>query len=91
MTVSIYGKQNGREYKIVSETLKKSPPPPPEIREGDEEKILRYEKEGIESEAYLEEYLSGVLIARKRLRVDKYAPVRGIIVKKVAQATKKMR
>lgn len=91
LTVSIYGKQSGREYKIVSKTLKKFSPLPPEERQGDEEKVLRYEKEGIESEAYLEEYLSGVLIARKRLRVDRYAPVRGIIVKKVAQATKKMR
>lgn len=91
LTVGVYGKPSGKEYKIVSKIVKTTPPPAPEEKAGDEEGVLRSEKEGVLSEAYLETYEKGVLIAKKRLRVDEYAPVRGVVVKKVVKATKKMR
>jgi hypothetical protein len=50
---------------------------------------LRAEKNGIKSEAYLETYQKGVIVARKRLRKDNYLPIQGIIVKKIANTTDK--
>ncbi|MBQ8428273.1 MAG: G5 domain-containing protein, partial [Clostridia bacterium] len=57
-------------------------PPEPLIVEGEKEGILREAKTGIESESYLESYQNGVMISRKLLRKDAYAPTRGIIIKK---------
>ncbi|MBQ9729696.1 MAG: VanW family protein, partial [Clostridia bacterium] len=90
LTVKVFGKADGNEYKIVSRTTGSIPPPEPIVRVGAEEEIVRQEKEGIKSEGYLETYRKGALVAKKRLRVDEYAPVRGIIVKKVGNTTKKI-
>ena len=88
--VTFYGKTDGKTYKITSNILKEIPPEKPIEKIGEEDRILRNEKSGIKSESYLEVYQAGALIARKRLRVDEYAPVRGIIAKKTLKPTKKI-
>lgn len=75
----IYGKPDGRRYEMQSEVLRRIPPPPAEIREGEEEKVIRSEKEGIASESYLLVYdRAGNLISRTLFRRDTYAATQGI-------------
>lgn len=77
------------KYKLVSKVLEEILPPPPlECQEG--ERKAQASKNGIRSESYLEKYEKGVLVSRKLLRTDVYAPVREIIVKKIEDTTKKM-
>ena len=83
LKISIFGENDGGRYEIISYVTQEIPPPEPIIRAGNEDKIVRREKQGIKSEAYLEKYVGNALIARKRLRKDTYAPVQGIIVKKM--------
>ena len=83
----IYGKKDGYRYEITAKTLQEIPPPAPIVQRGENEKILRQEKKGVRSEAYLEKYFGAQLVERKRLRVDEYRPVQGIIVKKNADTT----
>lgn len=78
----IYGKKDGYRYEITTSLLQEIPPPAPIVQQGEREKILRQEKKGVRSEAYLEKYFGRQLVERKRLRVDEYRPVQGIIVKK---------
>ena len=78
LTVSVFGKDDGGRYEIISNILQELPPPEPIIKIGDEEKVLRAEKKGLKSESYLEKYQHGVLVQRKRMRKDFYAPVQGI-------------
>ncbi|MBP3434554.1 MAG: VanW family protein [Clostridia bacterium] len=85
--VSFTGKKDGYRYEIVSETLGEIAPPPPVVKEGEEEKIVRSPKNGIKSEAYLECYEGDALVSRKRLRIDEYRAVQGIIVKKIGNTT----
>ena len=85
--ISFYVKDDGDRYEIISKTLASLPPPLPIIKTGDREEILREEKWGARSEAYIERYKGGVLLSRKRLRKDEYQPVQGIIAKKVEKAT----
>ena len=85
--VSFTGKKDGYRYEIVSETLGEIAPPPPIVKEGEEEKIVRSPKNGIKSEAYLECYEGDALVSRKRLRIDEYRAVQGIIVKKIGNTT----
>ena len=77
------GKRDGLRYEIVSHTLGEIAPPPPIVKEGAEEDILRSPKNGVKSEAYLETYQGDALLSRKLLRTDEYRPVQGIIVKKI--------
>ena len=44
---------------------------------------LKKEKAGVKSEGYLYVYQNGALLSIKRLSCDSYAPVRGIIGKKI--------
>ena len=90
LRVTFYGKNEGDRYEIISNILEEIPPPVPIVKEGGEDKILRSPKNGVKSEMYLERYRGGALLARKRMRVDEYRPIQGIIVKKVAQPTNKM-
>lgn len=85
--IVFYGKGNGCRYEIVSEEKGEIPPPPPIVKEGEKDEILRAPKNGIKSEAYLETYRGAQLIARERLRTDEYRPTQGIIVKKMSQTT----
>ena len=82
----IYGCPNGKRYETESRVLFRLAPPPAEVTEGEEDKVIRAEKEGLASESYLLTYDSGGrLLSRKLLRRDTYAVVRGKIVKKVAR------
>lgn len=80
------GKKVGERYEIVALTTGEIPPPPPIVKEGDKDEILRSPKHGVKSEAYLETYVGERLVARKRLRVDEYRPIQGIIVKKIGDS-----
>lgn len=82
---TFYGKNEGYRYEINTVILEKIAPPIPIVKTGEEEGIIRASKEGIKSEAYLECYKNGCLLFRKRLRVDEYRPIQGIIGKKIAK------
>lgn len=80
VTVTCFGLLDGKRYETESVVLYRLPPPPAETVEGDEEKILRAEKEGIASESYLIAYdKEGRLLSRTLLRRDVYAAIRGKI------------
>ncbi len=79
---AFYGKNTGDRYEIVTRILEEIPPPQPIVKTGEYEEILRAEKAGVKSEMYLEKYRGKRLLFRKRLRVDEYRPIQGIIVKK---------
>ena len=88
--ITFYGKGEGDRYEIVSSVLSRVPPPAPIVKTGEKEGVLREEKCGIKSEAFIERYKGNVLLSRKRLRVDEYRPIQGIIVKKNPDTTNKM-
>lgn len=90
LRISFYGKNEGYRYEIISQTLAEIPPPAPIVKEGKTDGILRSPKNGVKSEMYLERYKGETLLSRKRMRVDEYRPIQGIIVKKVQDATNKM-
>lgn len=87
--IVFYGKALAQRYELVSKTLEKILPPTPIVKEGEEEEVLRAEKQGVKSELYLERYVGDKLVARNRLRTDEYRPIQGIIVKKVGHTLKK--
>ena len=82
--VRFYGQKMQYRYEITSHILQEIPPPAPVIKTGEKEEIIRSPKHGVKSESYLECYHGQQLISRKRLRIDEYRPVQGIIVKKNA-------
>lgn len=88
--VCFYGKNEGYRYEITSRVLEEIPPPEPIVKEGEGESVLRQEKSGAKSEAYIECYRHGALLSKKRLRTDEYRPIQGIIVKKVTDTTNKI-
>ncbi len=81
--VRFTGKKDGYRYEIVSETLEEIPPPPPIIKDGEKENVIRSPKNGVKSQAFLERYYGDKLVSRTRLRQDEYRPIQGIIVKKI--------
>ncbi|MBQ7769840.1 MAG: VanW family protein [Clostridia bacterium] len=85
--VTFYGKGDGLRYEIVSEEKGEIAPPPPVIKDGERDEILRAPKNGIRSESYLETYQGARLVRREKLRADEYRPTQGIIVKKMSQPT----
>ena len=85
--VLFYGQGDGLRREIVSEEKGNIPPPPPIVKEGERDEILRAPKNGVKSEAYLETYQGAQLIRREKLRADEYRPTQGIIVKKMPQPT----
>lgn len=79
VTVKCYGLSDGNRYETESVVLYRLSPPPPETVEGEEDKVLRAEKEGVASESYRLVYdARGNLIKRELLRRDNYAVVRGL-------------
>ena len=88
--VAFYGKEQGLRYEIISCVLEELSPPPPIVKEGEEEGILRAPVSGLRSEMYVECYQGERLLYKKRLRTDEYRPIQGIIAKKNANATNKM-
>lgn len=83
LRVHFTGKKDGYRYEIVSETLGETPPPPPIVKDGEKEEIIRSPKNGVKSQAFLERYYGEKLVSRTRLREDEYRPIQGIIVKKI--------
>ena len=78
ITVDCYGLPDGRRYQTESVILYRLAPPPDEVVEGPEDKVLRAAKEGIASESYLLVYdQKGTLLSRTLIRRDSYALVRG--------------
>ena len=90
LRVTFYGENEGDRYEVISKILEEIPPPAPIVKTEEKEGILRSPKNGVRSEMYLERYRGGVLVTRKRMRVDEYRPIQGIIAKKVAQPTIKI-
>lgn len=74
---TIYGESDGFDYSFKSEVTGSIPKPEEERVEGDEDKILSYGKEGIESQGYLIKERGGeeqIALIRK----DRYAPIADI-------------
>ena len=87
ITFEIYGKPDGRRYVPQSRVLARIPPPPPKVTEGEEDRTVRAEKEGIASESRLLVYdAAGRLVENRRLRKDAYAAVQGVYEKKRSEA-----
>ena len=71
-------------YETESRVLCRIAPPEAEVREGEEDKTVRTEKEGLRSESYLLVYdAGGALVRKKLLRRDSYAAVQGIYEVKI--------
>ncbi len=81
--ICFYGKNEGYRYEIISQIKEEILPPAPIVKAGENEEILRAEKSGVKSESFVECYYKNSLIYKKRLRVDEYRPIQGIIVKKL--------
>ncbi len=79
---AVFGRETGDRYEIVSKIIEEIPAPPPIVKSGTSDGVLRAEKRGVKSEMYLERYRGTCLIGREKLRTDEYRPVQGIIVKK---------
>lgn len=82
LKVSIYGRESPVTYVRESVVLNRIAPPEAEVREGEEDSVIRAEKEGIVSEGYLIRREAGKPDKRVRIRRDKYAPVQGILVRR---------
>ena len=82
LRVSFYGKNEGYRYEIIAQILEEVPPPAPIVKQGDKEGVLRAAQNGVKSEAYLEKYKGKNLLSRKKLRMDQYRPIQGIILEK---------
>lgn len=76
-------------FELTSIPLGIIAPPPPVVKAGGQDGVLRAEKSGMKSELYLSVYQKGALIRFIRLRADEYRPVQGIIVKKSPCSTAK--
>lgn len=78
VTFEVYGLPDGKIYSPESCVLERIAPPPAEIVEGDEEKVLRAEKAGLRSECYLVvKAADGRELGRTLFRRDRYACVQG--------------
>lgn len=78
VTFRIFGMPDGKKYRVESRVLFTLDPPPEQVVEGEEDKVMRAEKQGMASESYRMVYENGVLIERKLVRRDTYACVQGI-------------
>ncbi len=85
--IAFFGKNEGYRYEITSNIISEIPPPAPIVKEGERDEIIRSPKSGVKSEAFLEQYKGEQLLSRKRLRVDEYRPVQGILGKKIVKET----
>ena len=82
LRVSVYGQESAVTYVRESVVLNRIAPPEAEVREGEEDAVIRAEKEGIVSEGYLIRREAGKPEQRIRIRRDRYAPVQGILVRR---------
>ena len=86
LKVGIYGRESPVTYVRESVVLNRIAPPEAEVREGEEDSVIRAEKEGIVSEGYLIRREAGKPDKRVRIRRDKYAPVQGILMRRPESA-----
>ena len=84
LRITFYGKNEGYRYEIISNIISEVSPPAPIVKEGETDEIIRSPKNGVKSEMYLERYQGDALLSRKRMRVDEYRPIQGIVAKKIA-------
>ncbi len=82
VTAEIYGRKTADEYRTESVVLRRLSPPPAEVVEGEEDCVLKREKEGMKSESYLFVYRRGRRLRCVRIRRDTYAFVQGKVQKK---------
>lgn len=79
VTFEFFGMPGGLRYETESKVVLRVPPPEAKIIEGEEDAVIRAEREGIASESYLLVYdKTGALLSRKLIRRDSYAAVQGI-------------
>lgn len=82
VTVELYGRKDGYTYRAESVVLREILPPAPIVREGDCDKVLKEERNGLKSEGYLLVYRRGKRVGGRRIRRDTYGYVQGEIQKK---------
>lgn len=51
----------------------------PELFEG-EKKVVCYSKEGLKSEGYIIKKINGITVSCKKIREDRYSPLRGLVI-----------
>lgn len=85
--IAFWGKNDGYRYELSSNILETVPPPPPIVKTGDKDGVLREAKDGVKSEMYLECYKGGSLLYKKRMRRDEYRGIQAIIAKKIEDRT----
>ncbi len=90
LRVCIFGKSTGKRYELSSRVLEEISPPAPIVKDGEKDEILRSPKNGMKSELYIECYHGQQLLFKKRLRVDEYRPIQGIVAKKIDKPTNKI-
>lgn len=94
LKVFIYGESSGRKYErksVITEILPQEEEiiideagEFPELKKG-EKRVLSYGREGIKSEGYILEYdYGGRLISQKKIREDKYAGIKTVVVEGTA-------
>ena len=88
ITVRIYGEKPTATYRRVSEITGEIKPEESEVISADglfvgEEEWKIFPKNGLTSVGYLEKYVGGKRVSVKKLSSDKYAPVRGVLLKGV--------
>lgn len=81
ISIAFYGAENDITYARKSVILNEIKPQEQEEVFGDEDKVIKEEKFGCESEGYLIAFKNGKQISVKKLRKDKYFAVRGIVQK----------
>jgi vancomycin resistance protein YoaR len=85
--IAFWGKNDGYRYELSSKILETVPPPPPIVKTGEKDGVLREAKDGLKSEMYLECYKGGSLLYKKRMRRDEYRGIQAIIAKKIEDRT----
>lgn len=85
VTFIVYGFPDGKAYRTESRVLFWLEPPPEQVTEGEEDKVVKNGRQGLASESYLLVYENGMLVSRTLFRRDTYAAVRGIRMVKRAE------
>ncbi len=89
VSFTVCGKPDGRTYRVESRVLFTLDPPAPQVVAGEEDEVVRAERQGLASESYLLVYRDGKILSRTLLRRDTYACVQGILRRKNPEADAK--
>lgn len=93
LTVKIYGEPLEEKYELKSVITGEIPPDYKVIKDNageypdllsGEQRIIKYGKKGVISEAYLIKSLNGKIVSKTRVRRDKYLAINGIIIEGTA-------